>query len=809
MASATATLHCPTCQTANLEGNRFCQHCGAVLPKRYLWAVGAMAEQLQPGQLLEKRYLVNAAGVLLDTQPGNFPTLPGLISPLAMPYLRLMPYRLHVPQPYGCVYADPPVPNGEILLLERGAIVTTGTQPGVVLPELASQWSEASGMRQLNWLRQLAQLWQPFQTEQVVYSLLTPAVLRVDRGWVRLLELVTDAGKPPATLMQLGQCWSGWIAYAQPEVRPFLSQVCQWLLQGDITTADHLVNAMDWGLGWLEQFQVRHIQVCTASDRGPTRQRNEDACYPPSGSTVQHDAQSGLLAIVCDGIGGHEGGDVASNLAITSLQSQLQTLGLSTPTLSASQLVSQLELATMRANDAINQRNDQQHKSDRQRMGTTLLIAAVHAHDLYITHVGDSRAYQITYDECYQLTLDDDFATREVRLGNAFYQSALQYYAAGALVQALGISHSHTLHPTTQRFVLDENCVVLLCSDGLSDRDRVEDYWQTEILPVLDGSITPSHAAQRLVQLANTQNGHDNVTVALLHCQISSQPATPIPLPSLSDLSVALLPTTTLSGQSPSRLKTRLALTSKKHSPKAFQSKTLAIVAIGAIVAFFTLPILKSWLTPPSVMSVNPDLNPIVGSPTTESGNLPSSSTTPPTVLEVASLVQTTAPIQLSSAPTVLTPPIAAPSPNPSSAEALPNSTTMSDVSETTIPPGSILKVLKRQVLQRQSIASDPVGSVPDRPLTWVQLQVCSSLSAVLMETSSANQPSQPAHTAGQPLVGSVTSGSTASKDTVSSSNDRQGWILESTLQKAAIPLTAPQQAELQNTNSPHDYCPK
>ncbi len=72
-----------------------------------------------------------------------------------------------------------------------------------------------------------------------------------------------------------------------------------------------------------------------------------------------------------------------------------------------------------------------------------------------------------------------------------------------------------------QRFILDEDCLFLLCSDGLSDNDRVEEHWQTELLPVLEGKVDSAKAVQRLVAIANSQNGHDNVTIGLVHCKVS------------------------------------------------------------------------------------------------------------------------------------------------------------------------------------------------------------------------------------------------------------------------------------------------
>jgi protein phosphatase len=148
------------------------------------------------------------------------------------------------------------------------------------------------------------------------------------------------------------------------------------------------------------------------------------------------------------------------------------------------------------------------------------VMTLVYGHEAYIAHIGDSRVYRITRTGCHQMTLDDDLATREVRLNGILYRQALGMMSSGSLFQALGMNSSTALHPNIRRMIVDEECIFLLCSDGVSDRDRVEQYWQTEILPVLEGKVDLATACQRMINMANTHNGHDNSTVALVHCQV-------------------------------------------------------------------------------------------------------------------------------------------------------------------------------------------------------------------------------------------------------------------------------------------------
>lgn len=522
MQNEAVKLQCPNdlCQTSNSQVDEFCQQCGTPLPKRYLWAVGTGDADLNPEDVLASRYLFKSNQIFLDTKPGLPPQTPtSEISSVIKPYLRLIPYRIHVPQVYGLV---PPLEgrtNTDILLLEQAPIYADAVPlEGQLMPEITSVWHEGTSMRQLNWLWQIAQLWQPLSGEGVASTLLKPQLLRVEGSLVRLLQLQPDHSETP-TLSQLGLLWSQLATLAKPSIAEFLENLSLGLRQGELQTAEQLITVLDQGLIEVGRSQARTLSIATLTDKGPSRQRNEDACYPVSGTMITK-ATNSQIAITCDGIGGHEGGSVASHLAIETLQSQVQQLQFNDAYLDATTIVNQLEDAICTANDQISERNDHEHRYGRQRMGTTLVMALGHAHEIYTAHVGDSRAYWITRHGCHQVTLDDDVASREVRLGYALYRDALQQSSSGSLVQALGMGSSVFLHPTVQRFILDEDCVFLLCSDGLSDYERVDQSWQTEISPILDSQLDVMTAGSRLIELANTQNGHDNVTVCLLYYQV-------------------------------------------------------------------------------------------------------------------------------------------------------------------------------------------------------------------------------------------------------------------------------------------------
>jgi protein phosphatase len=546
-----ATLYCPNelCQAANPLTHNYCQRCSTPLPKRYLWLVADGKGLDISSEILADRYLVLSEFVLFDTKPAFPPQLIELEKLQSIrPYLRLFPYRLHVPQVYGIVNLGEGENLEEYLLLEKPPIYIDGEPTSVKLYDsLDSAWGEATSMRQLNWLWQIAQLWQPLASEGVASTLLSKSLMRVEGALVRLLSLRTDPVDAPS-LADLGEFWLTLQHKTKSAIAEFIGQVCDSLINGEICSGEQLVTVLDQGLVELGRgvnkgttFGANYsVTIVTRTDMGPSRQRNEDACYPATGSTVSKPPQPTALAIVCDGIGGHEGGNVASNIAIEVIQQQVQQLA-SVPRdrIDPGILLADLERSAAAANDKICQRNDTEGRQGRQRMGTTLVMGLPIAHEMYITHVGDSRAYLITRQGCYQVTLDDDVASREVRLGYAIYRDAVQQGASGSLVQALGMAASNSLHPTAQRFILDEDCVFLLCSDGLSDFDRVEQCWDTEILPILTLDADISSVADKLVEIANTQNGHDNVTVAIIHCQIKYAEPEAIPTLDIADLSAS------------------------------------------------------------------------------------------------------------------------------------------------------------------------------------------------------------------------------------------------------------------------------
>lgn len=515
----------PECQAPNPASHNFCAHCRTAIPKVYLWTVGEDAPSLKVGQMLgNNRYIVVNNRVLLDTKPGWQPEVIDRVPEYITSYLRLIGHRPHVPQVYGTVSLNRSGRRSStIWLLEKAPIYSEGlgaALAGKVMPELSESWQTAGSMRQLNWLWQVANLWDSMQVEGVSKTLLQPELLRVEGGLLRTIELMPNGASVPK-LAELGKLWKSWQKTARIGIAQVLEKICDRLVKEDVTTATQLIALLDEALRTVGQKQFLSCNYITLSHPGPTREQNEDACYPPSGDPLyQRTGGEISLAIVCDGVGGHQGGEVASSLAIDTIHRRIENVLDKPENRYPDSITIQIENSTCVANDQISLRNDSENRQERERMGTTMVMTLISGHEAYIAHIGDSRVYLITRTGCHQMTLDDDLATREVRLSGVLYRQALGMSSSGALFQALGMTSSTALHLNIRRTIVDEECIFLLCSDGVSDRDRVEQYWQTEILPVLEGTVDLATACQRTIDLANSHNGHDNATVALVHCQV-------------------------------------------------------------------------------------------------------------------------------------------------------------------------------------------------------------------------------------------------------------------------------------------------
>jgi protein phosphatase len=267
-------------------------------------------------------------------------------------------------------------------------------------------------------------------------------------------------------------------------------------------------------------MQLIALEDAGATDIGRQRDHNEDSfsiqsdIHKLEGSKGKSLQAKGLY-ILCDGMGGHAGGEVASALAVETLQQYFATEW-------QDKLPSQesIRAAIQQANQAIYDYNQENARSGSGRMGTTLVLVLVQDTEVAIAHVGDSRLYRLSR-RCglERLTVDHEVGQREIQRG---VEPAIAYARPDAyqLTQALGPRDENFVNPDVRFVELTEDVVLLLCSDGLTDNDLLETYYQTHLEPLLSSQNSLEQGVQQLMSLANQYNGHDNITAIAIRAKV-------------------------------------------------------------------------------------------------------------------------------------------------------------------------------------------------------------------------------------------------------------------------------------------------
>lgn len=239
------------------------------------------------------------------------------------------------------------------------------------------------------------------------------------------------------------------------------------------------------------------VFVAAKSDPGrdPEKQINEDAMgYAAIGGT--------LVAVVCDGMGGHAGGQIASRTAVAQI---LQGLAAASPERPSAE---RLHEALVQASAAVYRIGGD--APAQQRPGATCVALWLHADSLELAHVGDSRCYRWRNGKLEPLTLDHSVIQAWIQAGRVPKEQAHLHPDAHRITRALGIEPKVDveLRPSEALVVGDR---YLLCSDGLTDL-----VLETDLTAMLGRGVPLPQLADELVALANQRGGHDNITVLLL-----------------------------------------------------------------------------------------------------------------------------------------------------------------------------------------------------------------------------------------------------------------------------------------------------
>lgn len=241
------------------------------------------------------------------------------------------------------------------------------------------------------------------------------------------------------------------------------------------------------------------IYSWATSDVGRKRSHNEDSYL------IAHDVK---LFAVADGMGGYNGGEVASDLAVRALDVHLHQHSAVLATNTASEPIAALLVDSVkRANTAI--RDAGAVDPALRGMGTTATSVLFHGERAFVAHVGDSRAYLVRHERIAQLSEDHSLVAQQVRAGLITEEQALKSPYKNIITRSVGIEANVDVDVT----IVDvrDGDTFLLCSDGLSGLVSDEEIRAIVVENFLH------RVPDVLVDLANERGGHDNITVVVCH----------------------------------------------------------------------------------------------------------------------------------------------------------------------------------------------------------------------------------------------------------------------------------------------------
>lgn len=240
------------------------------------------------------------------------------------------------------------------------------------------------------------------------------------------------------------------------------------------------------------------MKVCGKTDVGLRRHENQDTFAVEQGEKL-------LIAVVCDGMGGAEGGQIASSLAVETFMKEIRALLRADMT--AGQLRELASFCVAKANTAVYQRALQDPAY--QGMGTTLVSAVAGERDAVICNIGDSRAYLIHNGEMTRITHDHSVVQTLVENGDITVEEARTHPNRNLITRALGPDKTTLCDAFDVSFAHGDK--ILLCTDGL-----VVTATDEEICRIVCADKRAEEKLDDLIALAKAQGAPDNVTAVLI-----------------------------------------------------------------------------------------------------------------------------------------------------------------------------------------------------------------------------------------------------------------------------------------------------
>ena len=249
-------------------------------------------------------------------------------------------------------------------------------------------------------------------------------------------------------------------------------------------------------------MSTSNIELACNTDIGLLRSRNEDNV----GIWPEHS-----LAILADGIGGNNAGQLASKVAVdATYENWINTVasisgasGGFSGSASGDLLMVAVSIANHQIHDLV------KTEADLDGMGSTIIACHFGDEAIHVVHLGDSRLYQLRDGILTQLTVDHTFAQRSYELGEIKESEISTYPGGNFLLKSLGTDLA--IEPDVLEIEPQQGDLYLLCSDGLSDMVAPDEITTT----LTEHSANLEIALQALIDLANANGGRDNIAVAL------------------------------------------------------------------------------------------------------------------------------------------------------------------------------------------------------------------------------------------------------------------------------------------------------
>jgi protein phosphatase len=254
----------------------------------------------------------------------------------------------------------------------------------------------------------------------------------------------------------------------------------------------------------------KSIEMASATHTGMVRAHNEDS--------IGTDATIGL-AVLADGMGGYNAGEVASGIAVALITKETRETVLRIPPYESDAETGEpmanriLRNVITRANSSIYQAANSQPQYA--GMGTTLVVALLCDNYISVAHIGDSRLYRLRGSQLEQLTRDHSLLQEQIDSGMITKEMARRSQNKNLVTRAVGIEPD--VEADVNNFEAAEGDMFLLCSDGLNDMVEDDDIHLT--LSTLSANLPL--AASQLVQMANDNGGRDNISVILIRVKRS------------------------------------------------------------------------------------------------------------------------------------------------------------------------------------------------------------------------------------------------------------------------------------------------